>query len=292
MESRSLLIFVALSSIASAQAPGVEDARIHIDQFGYLPAGQKIAVISSPQMGCNAPNPLNPSPQYRVKRCCDHATVFQGALSAWNSGNTDAQSGDKVWWFDFSAFSTNGRYYLYDSLNNLRSYPFLISDCTYAEPLFRGLRTFFYRRCGAGKATAFADPLWADPAPCHRGNLQDEACYSILNPPPATAKDLQCGCHDAGDYNKYVAFTYGPSMDLLLAYEENPAIWGGDMAIPESGNGIPDILDELKYELEWLLRMQQSNGSVLCVVGTKNFVTASPPSADHRCLYTSLENGR
>lgn len=280
MNNRLLLLFLLLSTTLSAQAPGSEDARIHIDQFGYLPAGQKIAVISSPQTGYNAPNSLIPSPLYRVKRCYDHVTVFQGPISAWNGGNTHAQSGDKVWWFDFSDFSTNGQYYLYDSLNNLRSYPFLISDCTYAEPLFHGLRTFFYQRCGTGKATPFADTLWADPTPCHRGNLQDEACYSILNPSPTTAKNLHGGWHDAGDYNKYVTFTYGPLMDLLMAYEENPTIWGDDMGIPESGNGIPDILDEVKYELEWLLRMQQSDGSVLCVVGTKNFATASPPSAD------------
>ena len=141
------------------------------------------------------------------------------------------------------------------------------------------------RRCGAGKAVPFAEADWADAQPCHRGNLQDENCYSILNPVPATAKDLHGGWHDAGDYNKYVTFTYGTLMDLLLAYEENSAIWGDDFGIPESGNGVPDLLDEIKYELDWLLRMQQSNGSVLCVVGVQNFASASPPSADQARRY-------
>lgn len=280
MKNPLALSFVFFTFQLFAQAPGVVDGRIHIDQFGYLPGAQKIAVVASPQTGYNAPANLSPSTKYRVKRCYDHATVFEANISAWGNGNTHAQSGDKAWWFDFSALATNGKYYLYDSLNNLRSYPFVVSDCTYEAPLREGLRSYFYQRCGAAKATPFAEADWADAQPCHRGNLQDEVCYSILNPVAATAKNLHGGWHDAGDYNKYVTFTYGALMDLLLAYEENPGIWSDDTGLPESGNGVPDLLDEVKYELEWLLRMQQSNGSVLSVVGVKNFASASPPSAD------------
>jgi endoglucanase len=264
-----------------AQAPGAEDARLHVDQFGYLPAAQKIAVIASPQLGYNAPANLIPDTKYRVKRCYDHLTVFEANISPWNDGAIHPQSGDKAWWFDFSSLSTNGNYYLYDSLNNLRSYPFTISDCAYEEPIRHGLRTYFYQRCGAGKAAPFAAPDWADAPACHVGNLQDNACYSIQNPVPTSAKDLHGGWHDAGDYNKYVTFTYGPLMDLLRAFEENSALWGDENNIPESGNGVPDLLDEVKYELDWLLRMQQANGAVLSVVGVQNFASASPPSADH-----------
>lgn len=66
-------------------------------------------------------------------------------------------------------------------------------------------------------------------------------------------------------------------IDLLLGYEENPAVWTDNYNIPESGNGVPDILDEIKFELDWMLKMQQSNGSVLSIVGGG---AASPPSAD------------
>lgn len=280
MKSNLLLPLVFASIQTFAQAPGTVDPRIHVDQYGYLSNAQKIAVIASPQIGYNAPANLNPGTQYRVKRCYDNVTVFEGNITAWGGGSVHAQSGDKAWWFDFSALTTNGNYYLYDSLNNLRSYAFLISDCTYAEPLRHGLRTYYYQRCGTGKVTPYAEADWADAPACHRGNKQDDACYSILNPVPATAKDLHGGWHDAGDYNKYVTFTYGPLLDLLMAYEENPSAWGDDTGIPESGNGIPDLLDEVKYELDWLLRMQQSNGSVVCVVGVQDFASASPPSAD------------
>ncbi len=264
-----------------AQAPGTVDPRLHVDQFGYLPAAQKIAVIASPQTGYNAPANLTPTTKYRVKRCYDYATVFEGNVTAWGSGAVDMQSGDKAWWFDFSTLHTNGNYYLYDSLNNLRSYSFTISDCTYEEPLKQALRAYYYQRCGVGKLLPYAESNWVDAPACHVGNLQDKVCYNVQNPIASSAKDLHGGWHDAGDYNKYVTFTYGPLMDLLLSFEENPAVWGDDNDIPESGNGVPDMLDEVKFELDWLLRMQQSNGGVLSVVGVKNFAAASPPSADH-----------
>lgn len=281
MKYTCLLFLSALVVVASAQNPSSGDARLHIDQFGYLPAGRKVAVIASPQTGYNAPASLNPSPVYRVKRVSDDVTVFSAAITPWNGGALHEQSGDYAWWFDFSALQTVGAYYLFDSLNNLRSYPFEISDCVYDQPLRQALRAYYYQRCGSGKTSPFAESQWTDTTPCHTGDLQDLQCYSILNPAPASAKDLHGGWHDAGDYNKYVTFTYGPLLDLLLAYQENPAVWGDDNNIPESGNGIPDMLDEVKYELDWLLRMQQSDGSVLSVVGVQNFASASPPSADH-----------
>jgi len=281
MKTILLPLLLLTASASFAQAPGTLEPRIHVDQFGYLPAAQKVAVISSPQTGYNAPNPFTPGATYRVKRCYDHATVFEGPASAWNGGAVHDQSGDKVWWFDFSALQVNGNYYLYDSVQNRRSYPFDITDCVYEQPLKQALRALYYQRCGAPKSQPYAEAIWTDNTACHRGNLQDEACYNVQNPVASTAKDLHGGWHDAGDYNKYVTFTYGPVLDLLLAYEQHPAFWGDDNGIPESGNGIPDLLDEVKYEMDWLLRMQQSNGSVLCVVGVKNFASASPPSADH-----------
>jgi hypothetical protein len=112
------------------------------------------------------------------------------------------------------------------------------------------------------------------------GSLQDKDCRLYSNTGTSTSKDLSGGWHDAGDYNKYTAFTLGALTDLLLAYQENPTIWTDDFDIPESGNGVPDILDEAKYELDWLLKMQQSDGSVLSIVGTANTASSSPPSSD------------
>src|SRR5260370_42461535 len=59
------------------------------------------------------------------------------------------------------------------------------------------------------------------------------------------------------------------------AYEEHPLAFSDDYGIPESGNGIPDLLDEVKWGLDWVVRMQNSDGSLLCVQGLAG---ASPPS--------------
>jgi hypothetical protein len=67
---------------------------------------------------------------------------------------------------------------------------------------------------------------------------------------------------------------------LLAAYRENAAVFTDDFDIPESGNGIPDLIDELKVEIDWLKKMQFSNGSVALKLGVLGFPAASPPSSD------------
>ena len=67
---------------------------------------------------------------------------------------------------------------------------------------------------------------------------------------------------------------------LLAAYEQNPAVFKDNYNIPESGNGVADILDEIKYELDWLLKMQNTDGYVLMKVSTQGFTGDSPPSTE------------
>ena len=80
---------------------------------------------------------------------------------------------------------------------------------------------------------------------------QDLDCWLVTNPQVSNSKNLKGGWFDAGDYNKYVNFAYEPIHDMLMAYIERPEIWTDDYNIPESGNGIPDMLDEVKWELDW-----------------------------------------
>ncbi|MDW8394598.1 MAG: glycoside hydrolase family 9 protein, partial [Chitinophagales bacterium] len=199
-----------------------------------------------------------------------------GTITAWGGGATHAQSGDRVWWFDFSSLTIPGSYYVFDVGNNVGSYRFEINDCVYMDVLKHAVRSFYYQRCGVAKTAAHAGAGWADAA-CHIGTQQDTDCRLYNNTAPATSRNLSGGWHDAGDYNKYVNFTWGTLIDLLLAYEENPSVWRDDYGIPESGNGIPDLLDEVKFELDWLLKMQQPDGSVLSIVGGGG---TYPPSAD------------
>lgn len=274
-----LITGIFLSNISFAAPPTI-DNHIKVDQFGYRTSDRKIAVISNPINGYNNTSPFTPGNTYQLRRWNDDAVVFSGTPAAWNGGATQSQSGDKVWWFDFSGVTAAGTYYVFDVQNNAGSYQFEINDFVYLNTLKQAARVFYYQRCGTPKAVPYAQNNWTDAA-CHIGSLQDFDCRLYNNNNVSTSKNLSGGWHDAGDYNKYVNFTFEPMIDLLLAYKENPSVWGLALNIPESGNGIPDLLNEVKYELDWLLKMQNSNGSVLSIVGVTNFAAGNPPSADH-----------
>ncbi|MCC6459648.1 MAG: glycoside hydrolase family 9 protein [Saprospiraceae bacterium] len=282
---QSLLLFgLALQLLGHAQSP-VVSPYFKIDQFGYLPTAQKVAVIARPQTGAGAPGTYTPSATLQVRRHGDHSVAFSATAQAWNSGATHAQSGDKVWWLDFSALSETGVFYVFDPLANLASQPFRIAADAYTLPLRRAVKALYYQRCGTA-ITAAHGGQWTHSA-CHQGNGQDTGCRLVSNPSTASAKDLSGGWHDAGDYNKYVNFTYGTLHDLLFAYENNPGVFTDDFDIPESGNGSPDLVDEIRYELEWLLKMQQPDGAVLSKISVTEFQAASPPNLDNASRYYS-----
>ena len=84
--------------------------------------------------------------------------------------------------------------------------------------------------------------------------------------------DVSGGWHDAGDYGRYVVPGAKSVADLLIAYDANPELFSDSIGIPESGNGVPDVLDEARYELEWMLKMQDSQtGGVHHKVSCENF---------------------
>jgi hypothetical protein len=90
------------------------------------------------------------------------------------------------------------------------------------------------------------------------GHAQDAEVEfrSGINP----VRDASGGWYDAGDYGKYVNAGAAAISDLLWAYEMFPEQFAdGDLNIPESGNGIPDLLDEIRWELDWILKMQDAD---------------------------------
>lgn len=277
-----LILLLATSSIQAQLTPVDSIAvqpLIRIDQFGYLPDAEKIAVLSDPVVGFNSALSYSPPSVLEVRERAGGALVFSGPVEAWNAGAVHDESGDRVWWFDFSDVEGPGEYFIFDPVANRRSHPFVVGEDVYAEVLKHAVRTFYYQRSGYEKLPQHAG-AWFDGA-SHLGPLQDSVCRSATaKGDPSTARDLSGGWFDAGDFNKYVNFCYSTLHALLSAFEENPAAFADDYNIPESGNGLPDLLDEVKWELDWLLKMQRPNGSVLSKVSVSNWEAASPPSAD------------
>ncbi len=249
---------------------------IVVDQFGYRPDSAKLAVVRDPEQGFDEAEDFTPGSTYALMRATTGEQVDSGSVVSHNGGAVDPSSGDRAWRYDFSSTTEAGSYYVLDVDNDVRSQVFRVADDVYANVLRAAVRTFFYQRAGQDKAIALADEGWAD-GPSHIGALQDANCRRYDAPNDAgTERDLQGGWYDAGDYNKYTTWTARYVIALLRSYEEAPAAFGDDYGIPESNNGVPDILDEAKWGLDFLVRMQNPDGSVLSIVGMDH---ASPPSA-------------
>jgi hypothetical protein len=249
---------------------------IVVDQFGYLPDQQKIAVLRNPVTGFDEGEFFTPGASLRVVNTTDNAVAFTGTATAWNSGATDPTSGDRAWLFDFSSVTTAGSYEILDVDRNIRSARFEIGDNVYRPVLVQAVRAFFYQRAGHAKSAPFAGAGWVDGA-SHLGPLQDANARRFDAPNDAsTERDLRGGWYDAGDYNKYTNWTAEYVISLLHAYTENPGVWTDDFNIPESGNGVSDLLDEVKWGVDHLVRLQNDDGSVLSIVGMAH---ASPPSS-------------
>ncbi len=249
---------------------------IVVDQFGYLPDSEKIAVLRDPQTGYDAAESFAPGSNYALIDARSGTEVLSGAPTAWNGGAEDTSSGDRAWWFDFSSVTAPGTYYVLDVDQDVRSVIFDISESVYAEVLRHAVRTFYYQRAGQEKLAAHAGEGWTD-GPSHVGPLQDANCrlYSASDD-ATTERDLSGGWYDAGDFNKYTNWHASYVVALLHTYDERPGIWPDNWSLPESGNGIPDLVDEIKWGLDWLIKMQNSDGSVLSIVG---LAAGSPPSS-------------
>ncbi|HEY5146104.1 MAG TPA: glycoside hydrolase family 9 protein [Polyangiaceae bacterium] len=252
-------------------APQPLSPDIVVDQFGYLPASEKIAIVRNPQVGFDKATTFTPGATYALVDAHSSKKLLEAAPAVWNGGATDSSSGDKVWWFDFSSVTTPGDYFVLDETASVRSAVFTLSTNVYRTVLVQSTRMYYYQRDGIAKDAKYAGAEWADGV----AHPQDSKCglYSDGSAP----QDLHGGWFDAGDQNRYTNWGASDVIELLRAYVENPAVFTDDTNIPESGNGVADLLDEAKWELDWMARMQQSSGSVLSIAGHAG---ASPPSTD------------
>lgn len=139
------------------------------------------------------------------------------------------------------------------------------------------VRAYYYFRCGSELETQ------------HAGKFTHGACHTSLASEwfdHSVKKDVSGGWHDAGDYGGYVTPGACAAAQLLYAYILYPnAVGKLDLNIPESGNGMPDFLSEIKYELDWLMKMQKADGAVYHKVSTAQHARFVMPEKDLGALY-------
>ncbi|TVR14640.1 MAG: T9SS C-terminal target domain-containing protein [Balneolaceae bacterium] len=263
--------------------PVALQASIVTDQFGYPIDGKKVAIIKVPQTGQDSgQHSTPPGSAFYVRNLETDEIVFEGTVVSWSNGAEHQQSGDLVWHLDFSELTEPGLYQIEEPQSGRISHPFEIRENPWKNVLKAAVRSYFYQRSGHEKRAEYAGENWADAA----AYLQEKETRDYFDQNnPDRFRDLHGGWFDAGDFNKYITFTSSAVHPLLAAYRLNPHIWGDDYNIPESGNGLPDLLDELKWQMDWVLRMQVEDGGVIIKMGAKEYYSASPPSSDNRNRY-------
>ena len=240
----------AESNVQPSEAEDVvelTDNNIHINQIGYRTADRKQIIVSGE------------AAQFTV---VDKITGAQAFVGPFTKGSLDNDSGDMLYYGDFTEVKTAGTYFIeVPGIGQTDS--FVIGDKVYDELKAGHLKSFYYQRCGMELKEEFAG-VWSHPA-CHtgKGKIYGDESAEI---------DGNGGWHDAGDYGKYVVPGAVAAADLLMTWELFPDSYGDSINTPESGNGIPDILDEARVELEWLLKMQDQNtGGVYHKLTSKGF---------------------
>ena len=203
---------------------------ININQVGYRPDAKKTAVFRGTDGG-----------SFSVVNAATDEVVYTGEMT----GPIDNKSAEETNYIgDFSAVTTPGKYVIKaKGLDD--SYAFEIGDDVYNTLLDDSVRMLYLQRCG----TKVDDDKFGHVA-CHT----TEATIYQTN----TKIDVSGGWHDAGDYGRYIVAAAKAVADVLYAYQADPEAYSDNIGIPESGNGTPDVLDEVRYELEWMLKMQDS----------------------------------
>jgi endoglucanase len=185
----------------------------------------------------------------------------------------DAASGDDVHIVDFSSFKTPGKGYVL-KVGGDSSHPFDIAPDVYKKLKYDALAYFYHNRSGIEIAMPFAgEKQWtraaghvADKASADKPNTGDKAVPCLQGSGCEYKLDVTGGWYDAGDHGKYVVNGGISAWTMMNQYERAAALGtagdfaDGKMNIPERKNKIPDILDEARWEMDFMLRMQVPDG--------------------------------
>ena len=289
--SAPLLLVVPLSGcdvlFSGTPTPMVQESSIHavrLDTVGYINGRMKIATVVLP-----AGMTTIATPTAEVRNASTDAVVWPCDLIG---PKTDPDTMAIYYIADFTAYAESGEFYvavpgLVENGKSARSAKFRIAPDVFRDPLTRAMIGLYGQRCGTAVSIKLDGNTWSHKI-CHQQDGFQDFLPAELR--TATAKPSLHGWHDAGDYGKYTtngAFTVGM---MLHAWERfKPTLNALSLPIPEHGGAIPDYLAEIKWELDWLLTTQFSDGSVSFKVTAQSFEPNVLPEDDGaRRFYTDV----
>lgn len=251
------LIGTGLLTLAALNAQA-EVGNPRVNQLGYLPTGAKTATYKTNQTSAQT---------WQLRQ---NGTVIASGQT--QPRGTDAASGDNLHNIDLSAVNATGTGFTL-SVGGDTSYSFAISNTALKGALYDSLKYFYHNRSGiaietqytgGGNGSFASQSKWSRPA----GHLNIGANKGDINVPCWSGTcnyslNVSKGWYDAGDHGKYVVNGGISVWTLLNLYERdthlssNGSLVGdGKLNIPESANGIADVLDEARWQMEFLLAMQ------------------------------------
>ena len=253
------LIYILLICISTPLIMTAQEAanRIRLNQIGFYPDAPKIAVITD----------YNNS-EFLIKSATSGEIVFKSKLSAPHKSEFSPKVTRIA---DFSVVTKSGIYKL-NLPGQGDSYTFEIKPkifCNLTKALIKG---FYFQRMSTPLLPEYAGK-WSRAAGHPDNKVIIHPAAASPNRPAGTIISCPRGWYDAGDYNKYIVNS-GITMGTLLSlYEDFPGCFDTlKINIPESGNGAPDLLNEIVWNLRWMLTMQDpSDGGVYNKVTNAGF---------------------
>lgn len=251
MKFATLLPLICLAAAADGHAA------IRVNQLGFAPQADKLAVVTD---GAAA--------SFEVVAADTGKTVFSGKLGApavWKA------SAETVRLADFSALRTPGEYRLKIDGQQL-SDRFVIRAEAYRALNAAAIKAYYLNRASIALPSQYAG-VYARAAGHPDDKVLVHASAASKQRPEGSVLSSPKGWYDAGDYNKYIVNSGIATYTLLAAFEHFPQYFTKqNLNIPESGNGLPDILNEALWNLDWMLTMQDPNdGGVYHKLTNKTF---------------------
>jgi endoglucanase len=232
---------VFFPSTPDPEKPPSDVHAILLNSVGFLPDAAKRATVRAPG-----------GATLEIHRASDGTLAWTGDVP---TPIMDDLTGDPLFRADFTAFTDVGQFYL--EVPGLgKSATFTIAPDVYNDVLTRSMLGMYGQRCGTAVSLTLDGETWSHPI-CH---MKDGSLKYMTG--ADEVRQSTGGWHDAGDYGKYTtngAFSAGM---MLAAWEQfQPALTALSLPIPEQGGAIPDYLDEVKWELDWLLTLPAPDGS-------------------------------
>lgn len=272
LKASFLIACLSLSACSSAQnlAPVIQ-----VNQVGFYPDSPKMAVF----VGTGATD-------FVVREISSNKIVAKGKLSG---ERTSQHSGKKSKMADFSTLKKPGRFRV--EVGDIKSPEFEIKKAVLRSVATASLKGYYFQRASvalpekyAGKWTRMGGH-WDDEIQIHASAVSSQRPEGFVISSPK-------GWYDAGDYNKYVVNSGITMGTLMSVYEEFPAYFKTlNTHIPESQNAIPDLLDEVLWNLRWMLSMQDPfDGGVYHKLTNPNFDGIVMPQACKQPRYVVQKN--